>query len=410
MGKPSAPSAPDPYATAGAQYNYGIKAAGYNTALNDVNTQGPTGSTNYAVTGFDPNTGAPIRTQTTTLSPAEQAILNKSQGVQSGELGAAGNFLGQVGTASGAGEPGIPGVKYGAAGGPIQGSINTSGVPGIINSNDAYNYGQSTALKGEMAALDPSLTQDREQLDASLRNSGAVPGTPAYDNAMSRLDASQAGARAQAGSAAISAGNTLQNTQYGESANTNEQLFTQAQAEMAARNAAEGQGFGQNVENVGLNNQGGQTALADYAQKVGIPLNELTSILSNSQVNAPSPSAPASSNVGSPDIMSAFQNKYAGQLSKYNAGVASSNATTSDAASLGALALMFMSDERLKKDIEQVGHTPGGLPAYMFRYKGSPPKSAKQLGVMAQDVEKVDPAAVHHTPDGYKMVDYARVT
>jgi hypothetical protein len=39
--------------------------------------------------------------------------------------------------------------------------------------------------------------------------------------------------------------------------------------------------------------------------------------------------------------MSAFQNQYAGELSNYNANVASQNGLVSDAATVGAIALMF---------------------------------------------------------------------
>lgn len=71
---------------------------------------------------------------------------------------------------------------------------------------------------------------------------------------------------------------------------------------------------------------------------------------------------------------------------------------------LGAAGL-FMSDERAKTDIKRVGTTDGGLPVYTFRYKSGGPI---QMGVMAQDVEKVDPAAVVEI-DGVKHVNYGRV-
>lgn len=342
MSKGSAPSAPDPYTTAAAQYQYGTEAGAYTTALNDVNTTGPTGTTSYNVTGTDPVTGAPIRTETTSLSPTEQNIFNQSQGIQTGQLGTAQNFLGQVNQASGSGEPTIQPVQYSATGGPIQSSINTSGVPGIENTQDAYTTGQSTALAGEMAALQPGLDQQREQLDSSLRNSGNLPGSPAYDNAMDALDQDQASQKTQAAGQAISAGNTLQNTQYGESANTNQQLFGQAATEQTQNNAAESQLFGQNTSNATLNNTAGSTALADYAQKVGIPLNELQAILGGSQVSAPQANAAGTANVQAPDLESAFNTQYQGALAGYNANVASSNADVTAGAGLTSALIMAL--------------------------------------------------------------------
>ena len=43
---------------------------------------------------------------------------------------------------------------------------------------------------------------------------------------------------------------------------------------------------------------------------------------------------------------------------------------------------------------------------YLFSYKGD---STPQVGVMAQEVEKKDPAAIIEGKDGYKRVQYGRV-
>lgn len=73
---------------------------------------------------------------------------------------------------------------------------------------------------------------------------------------------------------------------------------------------------------------------------------------------------------------------------------------------IGTGASMFMaSDRRLKTDIQRIGTTDGGLPMYTYRYKG---EDAMQMGVMAQDVEKVNPDAVREF-GGYKAVNYALV-
>lgn len=65
-----------------------------------------------------------------------------------------------------------------------------------------------------------------------------------------------------------------------------------------------------------------------------------------------------------------------------------------------------LSDIRVKENIEQVGvHYRTHLPIYEFNYIHIPDKRFR--GVMAQDVEKVFPAAVEETHDGIKMVNYA---
>jgi hypothetical protein len=56
----------------------------------------------------------------------------------------------------------------------------------------------------------------------------------------------------------------------------------------------------------------------------------------------------------------------------------------------------------VKTDIKRVGSTDDGLPVYTFRYKSGGPV---QMGVMAQDVERVNPAAVQEF-NGIKAVNY----
>jgi len=61
------------------------------------------------------------------------------------------------------------------------------------------------------------------------------------------------------------------------------------------------------------------------------------------------------------------------------------------------------SDRRLKTDIEKIGEREDGLGVYVYRYLWSP---VRFIGVMAQEVLKVKPEAVIHTPSGYMAVNY----
>jgi hypothetical protein len=73
------------------------------------------------------------------------------------------------------------------------------------------------------------------------------------------------------------------------------------------------------------------------------------------------------------------------------------------AISIGAV--VAMSDARLKRDIEQVGEHKG-LRLYRYRYLWSP---RRFIGVMAQELLKVRPAAVIRGADGFLRVDYSQV-
>lgn len=77
------------------------------------------------------------------------------------------------------------------------------------------------------------------------------------------------------------------------------------------------------------------------------------------------------------------------------------SAGTSNGSSNGFNFGLFSSDARLKENIVPVG-LENGFPVYMFNYIG---RKDRYIGVMAQDVEKTRPDAVHEN-GGYKAVDY----
>jgi hypothetical protein len=96
---------------------------------------------------------------------------------------------------------------------------------------------------------------------------------------------------------------------------------------------------------------------------------------------------------------------YAGLVNQnYQAKVAQQNAMMGGlfglAGSIGGAAAM--SDRRTKTEIKPVGKLDNGLTVYSFRYKSGGPI---QLGLMADEVEKVNPEAVA-TFDGIKHVYY----
>ena len=66
--------------------------------------------------------------------------------------------------------------------------------------------------------------------------------------------------------------------------------------------------------------------------------------------------------------------------------------------------LALSSDIRVKENISQVGLLDNGLPVYLFNYKGN---KTPQIGLMAQDVEKVNKDAVAEI-DGIKRVYYGK--
>jgi hypothetical protein len=234
---------------------------------------GPTGSTSYAQTGTGVG-GAPTFTATTQLSQPEQELLSGSQGLGLQSQGLAG-----------------------AQGTNVGNTLNNYQLP-TQGQNEAFGQQAQQAAYGvETASMDPQWNQQQESLDASLRNSGATPGTPAYDNAMQSFDANRSSA-------------------YGQ-----------------AENQAFGQGLsaeGQQISDVNQA-QGGQ--IANYLSlATGTPgATSATGAAGNTTTGA---------STSAPNIMQAFENQYQGQLAGYNANVSSSNSEVGDAAGLGAAALL----------------------------------------------------------------------
>jgi len=70
-------------------------------------------------------------------------------------------------------------------------------------------------------------------------------------------------------------------------------------------------------------------------------------------------------------------------------------------------AFLNMSDERTKENIEPVGKTFDNQNIYKFNYKGDPKTN---IGLIAQEIEKHNPSAVHKTEGGLRMVDYDAAT
>jgi hypothetical protein len=164
-------------------------------------------------------------------------------------------------------------------------------------------------------------------------------------------------------------------------------------------------GAGGNLLNTGVQTQGGLIA---QAPTIGnYPLTQLTSAFNAPWLPAQNlagilgtPNAGTSDTTGTQPY---FQNKTADIMS----GIGGALGIAAKAVPL--IGSLFPSDRRIKEDIEKVGaldEDRGGFAVYRFRYKGDP---RPQIGLMAQDVEKVRPSAVVSV-GGLKMVDYREAT
>lgn len=326
---PSPPKAPDPKETAAAQAGMNIDTAQAQQLTNMYNQITPEGSLSWSPTGekysFVNSEGKKVEIPqylaTQQLSPAQQAIYDKTQQIQ-------GNIA-QIG------------VDQSARIGDLLGTPVSLGNEEV--EKRLFDLG-SARLNPEFAKRDESLRQ-------RLANQGIKEGSAAWNSEMER--------------------------------------FTQSQNDAFNQLLLAGRG------------QAVQEELTQRNQ----PINEITALLSGSQVSQPNFVGTPSTTVQPTDYIGAVRDKQNYDLAVWQQQVQSKNSMMGGLFGLAGSALGMFSDKRLKEDIQRVGKLNDGTPVYAYKYKFGGPK---HIGVMAQDVEKKNPEAVGEV-GGFKTVDYGQV-
>lgn len=145
-------------------------------------------------------------------------------------------------------------------------------------------------------------------------------------------------------------------------------------------------------------NTGLQALLTERNQ----PINEITALMSGSQVSMPQFMGANLSSIPTTDVAGIIQNYDQQRINQAQQKNALTGQVLGGLFGLGGK-IIGLSDERAKEDIHRIGETDNGLPIFTYRYKGD---DKPQIGLIAQEVEKKNPDAVMTRPDGLKMVDY----
>ena len=247
MGKQSAPAAPDPYSTAGAQTQSNQQSAAYNAAINRLNTYTPYGSQQYSFQGTDPNTGAPIYSQSIQFSPEQQALYDQQTGNEQKQGQISGQMLGNVAS------------QYSQ---PFNYDVNQ----GLQKAQDSI-YSRNTQY------LDPQFTREQSQLETQLTNQGIPRNSEAWNNAMQSFSANKNQAYESARNDAISQSTGMSATQLQEALAARNQplneynsLMSGAQAQLP-QFSSPGQVGAAPADISGAINNAYQGALAGYNAK-----------------------------------------------------------------------------------------------------------------------------------------------
>lgn len=319
------PKAPDPYQTAAAQGGMNMDTAITQQLLNGGTQVNPWGTVATDVTGnntFVDSQGKTITvpkfTQTTTLSPEQQAIFNQSQAAE-------GNLAGIANEQSAF----------------LKDYLSK---PFEFNNQDAEQWAFDLASP----RIRQSQMQAEDTLRSTLANKGIREGSPAWIAEMSRMT-----------NANTDQMNQLALTGRG-------QAFAEA---MAARNQ---------------------------------PINEITALLSGSQVSNPAQMSGAMPQTGVAGV------DYTGLVrDKFQADTAAYQNKLGGLFGLASSGIGLFSDRRAKRNIRKIGTTRNGLPWYEFRYVWDEENSPLRQGLMSDDVRKVVPNAVAiDLATGYDRVRY----
>lgn len=217
-----------------------------------------------------------------------------------------------------------------------------------------------------MRRLQPTMEHQSQMSDQTLANQGIMPGSEAYNNA--------------------------------------KRLLAQGQNDQLTSAVTGGMGVGLTANNQAYNQQQNT-----YSTNLNAPIayaNAVKAVANPTYVN------PASQAVTTgADLLGAQQSSYNANMGAYNADQARNASMTSGLMGLGGTlgAAAILSDIRTKENIRHIGMLSNGLPTYEYEYK---PKfkhiggHGKFIGVMAHEVEMVQPEAVITRADGYKMVNY----
>jgi len=452
--KPDPPTPPDPAATARAQTGTNVSTAVANAFLGNVNQNTPDGSLSYNQSGSygwtDPTTGStyniPTFTATQQLSPSGLQLKNTQDATKQQLANLANSQASRV--------QGVLGTPFSPSGGPQGGdSASISNVPkALTNFNpgvpiqtgfdsggditrdygpaDNYSADRQRVEDSLMQRMNPQLQIEQQRIQQQLADQGIRYGSQAYNDAM-RVNSMQAndaryGAIQQAGqeqqrmdamaaqraafqNAAQEQGyqqNLGQGTFYNQAANT---LFQQNAAQAAFANAGLAQQVGQAQSGFNAAEaQRNQWLQEQYANR-NQPINEISALMSGSQVSQPNFVNAPSTQIPTTDYAGITQQGFQNQMGLYGQQMQQSNALLGCVLGLGAGVLK--SDRREKEDIDRIGtvfaaNADGArrkLPVYEYAYKDDP-ASMRHIGPMAQDVEKITPEAVEE----HRGVKYIR--
>lgn len=214
---------------------------------------------------------------------------------------------------------------------------------------------RTKVINAMMSRVDEDTARQRDELNSNLVAAGIRPGSKAYDDRMALLDRGYNDARNQA--------------------------FL-ASGQEASRD-------------FGMDSERRRQAISELLSQRQVPLNEITALMSGSQVSNPfsMPSYAQNAQVAPAPVFGATQALGDYNADLYNVRAAQAGNLQSGLFGLGGAGIMggamLLSDRRLKSNVVRIGTHPLGIGVYEYDIFGR-----RERGVMADEVKAVMPEAV----------------
>jgi hypothetical protein len=394
-----APEPPDPQETAQASTSTNVGTAIANAMMGNVSQYGPTGSTVTEQTGTywwgDPYTGTwyeiPTFSETTTLSPEEQAKYDLGVQAETNLLKLATDQSGKLNT--------LLSTPFDLNSlGPMPTAPSLSGLSPNFQTSyvDDFSEDRKRVEDALMQSMMPQLERQKDQLRTSAINSGFRAGSEGFDTTMGEANRAMSDAQLQAILYAGQEQSRLADLSRQQATFGN----TWAQQDYTNRYS----GAQQDYTNALTSRQ---RAIEEAFAVRNQPINEISALLGATQVNMPQFSDVSMPTIPTTDVAGLINENYDQQLAAYQYEQSAMNSILGGLLGMGSSllgnpALFGTSDRRLKTDIKVIGRADNGLNIYQYRYVWGGPM---QIGVMADEVEKIHPDAVAEH-NGVKLVNY----
>lgn len=176
-----------------------------------------------------------------------------------------------------------------------------------------------------------------------------------------------------------------------------------AAAQAAFNNQAVDQSQNYGYRTAAMQDAQRQQAIQEQLTARNQPLNEVSALMSGSQVSMPQFSSTPGGNIAGTNYAGIVQDGYQNQMNAYNQQQANNRSLLGGIFGLGSS--LALSDERAKEVIKPLAKLKNGLTVYLYRYLGG---VSEHIGLLAQDVEKIRPEAIVKLANGFKAVDYER--